>query len=142
MAQLSKDNIERIQKVVGIFAWYARAIGPTMAKTLSSIAGRQAEATKNLDREVKHFMDYCATHPDAVVRYLVSDMILALHSDVLYLSKLGAKSRAGGHFYLKLKTDRDHNTGAILTLLKKFKTCDDVSTRGGNSSFIFKLQSC
>ena len=119
--KLSPQGIKRIQEIVGAFAWYARATDPTMAKTLSSIAGRQAAATENLGEEVKHFMDYCATHPDAVVRFMASDMILALHSDASYLSEPGAKSRAGGHFYLKNKTDRDTNNGAVLALSKIIK---------------------
>ena len=106
---------------MGAFAWYAGATDPTMAKTLSSIAGRQAQATEDLEKEVRHFMDYCATHPDAVVRFMTSEMILALHSDASYLSEPGAKSRAGGHFYLKNKTDRESNNGAILTLSKIIK---------------------
>ena len=47
---------------------------------------------------------------------MASEMILALHSDASYLSEPGAKSRAGGHFYLKDKTVRESNNGAILTL--------------------------
>ena len=52
-------------------------------------------------------MDYCSTHPDAVVRYMASEMILDLHLDASYLSEPGAKrkGRAGGYFYLKEKTD-------------------------------------
>ena len=46
---------------------------------------------------------------------------LALHSDVSYLSEPGARSRAGGHFYLKDKTDRESNNGAILSLSKIIK---------------------
>ncbi len=92
-----------------------------MAKTLRSIAGRQAQATEDLEKEVKHCMDYCSTHPDTVVRFMASEMILALRSDASYLSEPGAKSRAGGHFYLKNKTDRDCNTGAILPLSKTIK---------------------
>ena len=48
-------------------------------------------------------------------------MILALHSDASYLSEPGAKSGAGGHFYLKDKTDRESKNGAILTLSKIIK---------------------
>ena len=66
-------------------------------------------------------MDYCSTHPDAVVRFMASEMILALHLDASYLSEPGAKSRAGGHFYLKDKTDRESNNGAVLTLSKIVK---------------------
>ena len=119
--KLTPQGIKRIQEIVGAFAWYARATDPTMSKMLSSIAGRQADATENVEKEVKHFMDYCATHPNAVVRFMASDMVLALHSDASYLSEPGAKSRAGGHFYLKNKTDKDTNNGAVLTLSKIIK---------------------
>jgi len=43
-------------------------------------------------------------------------MILAVHTDVSYLSELGGKSRATGHFYLTNRNDEDFNNGAILTL--------------------------
>ena len=119
--KLSKEGIEIIQKIVGAFAWYAGATDPTMWKTLSSIAGQQAQATENLEKEVKQFMDYWSTHPDAVVRFMASEMMLALHSDASYSSEPGAKSRAGGHFYLKDKTDRESNNGAILTLSETIK---------------------
>ena len=62
------------------FGWYVRAVEPTMAATLSSIASQQSTATENLEREVKHFLDYCATHPNAGVRFHASDKILAIHS--------------------------------------------------------------
>ena len=103
---------------MGTIAWYARATNPTIAKTLSSIAGRQEKATEGLQEEVKHFLDYCHTHTDAAVRYMASDMILAMHSDGLHLSEPGSKSRAAGHFYLTNKDDRNMNNGAILTLSK------------------------
>ena len=45
-------------------------------------------------------MDYCATHPNAGVRFVASDMMLALHSDASYLSELESKSRAAGKNFL------------------------------------------
>lgn len=120
-SMLSKEGMERIQRVVRAFAWYAGATDPTMPKTLSSIAERQATATEDLEKEVKNFVDYCSTHPNAVIRFMASEMILALHSDMSYLFEPGAKSRAGGHFYLKNKTDRDFDNGAVLTLSKIIK---------------------
>ena len=74
-----------------------------MAATLSSIASRQSKATTDLDDEVKQFLDYCHTHPNAGVRFVASDMVLSLHSDASYLSEPNAKSRAAGHFYLSKK---------------------------------------
>jgi hypothetical protein len=43
-------------------------------------------------------------------------MILAVHTDASYLSEIGGKSRAAGHFYLTNCNDEDFNNGAILTL--------------------------
>ena len=53
---------------------------------------------------------------DAGIRYHACDMILAVHTDASYLSELGGKSRAAGHFYLTNRNDEDFNNGAILTL--------------------------
>ncbi len=40
------------------------------------------------------------THPDAIIRYCASDMILNVHSDASYLSAPKARSQAGGYFFL------------------------------------------
>jgi hypothetical protein len=92
-----------------------------MAATLSTIASRQSKGTEQLEAEVKHFLDYCATHPHAAVRFVASDMILALHSDASYLSEPGARSRAAGHFFLGKLNDESFDNGAILTLSKIIK---------------------
>ena len=89
-----KESKQLIQKIVGIFKWYSRAVDPTMVRTLSSISARQAKATTKVKEEVKQFFDYCARHPNATVRFLASDMILALHLDASYLSETESKSRA------------------------------------------------
>ena len=94
--RISAEKIKHIQDVVGTFAWYSRACDPTMAATLSSIAGRQSKATTDLDAEVKHFLDYCHVHPNAGVRFVASDMILALHSDTcIYLSPIRKADQQG-----------------------------------------------
>ena len=85
--KLKEQGIKRIQKAIGTFVWYCNATDPTMAKTLSSIANKQAKATEKVKAECDHFLDYCHTHPDARVRFLASDMILALHSDGSYNSE-------------------------------------------------------
>ena len=84
---ISTARIKHIQDVVCTFAWYGQALDSTMAATLNSIASRQSTATENLEREVKHFLEYCATHPNVGVRFHASDMILEMHSDGSYLSE-------------------------------------------------------
>ena len=75
-----------------------------MARTLvSSIEARQDKATAKVKEEVKQSLDYFATHPNATVRFLASDVVLALYSDASYLSEPESKSRAAGHYYLANK---------------------------------------
>jgi hypothetical protein len=57
-----------------------------MLTALGSIATQQANPTKNTMINVKQFLDYGFTHPDAIVTYQASDMVLAAHSDASYLS--------------------------------------------------------
>ena len=73
-------RIKHIQDLVGTFEWYARAVCPTMSETMRSIASRQSKGTEKLEEELNKFLDYCAIHPNAGVRFVASDMILALHS--------------------------------------------------------------
>ena len=120
-SKISAERIRHIQDVVGTFAWYSRAVDPTMAATMSSIASRQSKGTEKLEEEVRQFLDYCATHPHAGVRFVTSDMLLAMHSDASYLSEPESKSRAAGHFYLGKLNDEDFDNGAILTLSKIIK---------------------
>jgi len=106
---------------MGLSNWYSRAADPTMARTLSSIAARQAKTTTKVRDEIKQFLDYCASHPNATVRFLASDMRLALHSDASYLSEPESKSRAAGHYYLANKNNDGLSNGAALTLSKIIK---------------------
>jgi hypothetical protein len=48
-------------------------------------------------------------------------MILAVHTDTSYLSKIGGKSQAARHFYLTNQNNKNFNNGAVLTLSSIFK---------------------
>ena len=72
-------------------------------------------------KKVKQFLDYAATHPDAIVTYRASDMVLAAHSDASYLSETNARSRAGGHFYMSDNSPTPPNNGAVLTVAQIIK---------------------
>ena len=99
-AKLEQKEKHRIQQIVGSLLYYRRAIDPTILVALGSIASQQNQPTKNTAESVTKLLNYVATHPNAVIRYKKSDMILHVHSDASYLSKPKARSRAGGHFYL------------------------------------------
>eukprot|EP00804_Cyclotella_cryptica_P029695 CCRYP_018699-RA/>CCRYP_018699-RA protein AED:0.27 eAED:0.27 QI:0/0/0/1/0/0/2/0/408 len=54
--------------------------------------------TQNTMSKVHQFLDYAMTHPDAMITYRDSNMILAVHSDASYLLETKARSRAGDIF--------------------------------------------
>jgi uncharacterized protein YwbE len=64
---LLPDRIKRIQKIVGTLLYYARAVDNTMLVTLSSLASRQSKATKLTNNNVNQLLNYCATHPTAIL---------------------------------------------------------------------------
>jgi hypothetical protein len=51
-------------------------------------------------KSVNQFLDDMWTHPDAIIWYCASDMVLNVHSDVSYLSAPKARRPAGGYFFL------------------------------------------
>ena len=87
---------------------------PTLAVALSTIAAEQSKATEKTAKAVNKLLNYCATHPNAAIRYKASDMILRIHSDTSYLTEPKARSRTGGYFYMG-KQDDNFINGPILT---------------------------
>ena len=67
---------------------------------LSTIASQQSAPTEKTKSLVHTFLDYMATHPNSIIRFYASDMVLNVHSDASYLTAPKARSRAGGHFFL------------------------------------------
>ena len=52
-------------------------------------------------------LSYCVTHPDAIIRYKKSNIILEIHIDASYLSDPKSRSRSGIYFFLKEKLKQD-----------------------------------
>ena len=70
---------------------------------------------------IHFFLDYAATHQDAIITYRASDMVLVVHSDASYLSEPKARSRAGGHFFMSSDTKDPANNGAVLNIAQLIK---------------------
>ncbi len=121
MTPLSMDKKKYIQQVLGTLLYYGRAVDSTILVALSTIASAQATPTSDTMRKTKQLLDYVATHPDAILSYKASDMILAVHSDASYLSEAQARSRVGGHFFCSTNSDDPPNNGAILTISQIIK---------------------
>ena len=79
---------------------YGRAIDITILKALNTLATQQAKPTITTEKNVKQFLDYCATHPDTKIRYFASDMILQIHSNASNMNETKARSTVGGHYFL------------------------------------------
>jgi hypothetical protein len=97
---LDLKGIRKVQQVVGALLFYARAVDNTLLPALSTIASEQTQATELTLQRCHQLLDYCATNPDAKVRFRASDMILNIHSDASYLSATRARSQVAGYFFL------------------------------------------
>jgi hypothetical protein len=81
--------------------------------------------TKETDKTqdaTNQLLDYLVTHPDANIRYHVSDMILHIQSDASYLSVSKACRRLGGLFFCGNKSLHEDNiNGSILNAASAIK---------------------
>ena len=89
---------------------------------LSAVALRQANPTANTMEKTLKFLDYVATHPDAILTFNASDMVLHVHSDASYLTEPKARSRAGGHFFMSNKGPNPPNNGAVTNIAQIIKS--------------------
>ena len=117
---MSKEQKTYVQEVIGTFLYYARCVDASMLPALGTLATQQASPTKNT-KKCKQFLNYAANHPDAVVTYHASNMVLAGHSDASYLSENNAQSREGGHFFMSNNKETPTNNGVVFTILQIIK---------------------
>ena len=92
-----------------------------MLTALNSIATQQANPKDNTKKKFKQFLYYAATHPDNIVSYHDSDMVLSGHNNASYLSKSNAKSKAIGNFFMSNNSADTPNKGAVITISKIIK---------------------
>ena len=79
--ELDEYNQKRLQKIVEKFLYYARDIYPTTLMALKSLATVQKKRTIETAKQITQFLNYSATHPDAITEYRKSGMILHTYSD-------------------------------------------------------------
>lgn len=99
-APLNPAETKRLQELLGTLLYYGQAIDSSILVALGTLASQQSKGTKATARAMTQLLNYCATYPDATLRYTPSDMILHVHSDASYLSETDARSRLGGYFFL------------------------------------------
>jgi hypothetical protein len=97
---LISSGITLLQQIIGVLLYYARILDSTLLVTLGMLAWAQSKGTEATMQAATQLLNYCATHPDATIRFHASGMVLHIHSDASYLSASGARSRLGGYFFL------------------------------------------
>ena len=75
-----------------------------MLTDLNSLAVVQTKLTIETAKQITQFLNYSATHPDAITEYRKIGMILHIHSNASYISEPEAQNRAGGYFPLGTKS--------------------------------------
>jgi hypothetical protein len=98
--KLNNTEIKQVQKIVRSILYYVRAVDMMVLMALSTIASEQTKDTKRTLEKAYQVLDYLATHPNAVVQFCASDMVMNIHLDASYLSGPNARSRACGHFFM------------------------------------------
>ena len=76
----------RILEVLGTLLFFAQAIDSTLLTPIGKLASEHSQAMTTTMDKLAQLLNYCATHPDASVRFTASDMILAIESTASYLS--------------------------------------------------------
>ena len=116
---MDKTQIKLLQQVCGTFLYYARAVDCTMLHALNDLATRVTDGTQTTMKALQHFLDYCATYPEATVLYRASDMILHNHSDAAYLVATQARSRAAGYTFCGNKLHNKQIINGPISIIAK-----------------------
>ena len=124
-APLDKPGTTRVQGVSGTFLWYGRALDSTILPALNEISNNQASPTVLTGKACDHLLDYLATHPDAIIRFYASDMILYVIADAAYLVLPQSRSRCAAIYFLSnqptaVPPQPTHN-GAVHVLCKTIR---------------------
>jgi hypothetical protein len=110
---LSDKDVNKLQQLTGTLLYYERAIDPTLIMPIKVLASEQSNATEVTEDKVIKLLNYCNTHPESKIRYHASEMILHIHSDDSYLSKMKPKAEREDSFTWETppKTTKNSQTG-------------------------------
>ena len=92
-----------------------------MLTALSAIPPQQSKPSEKITKNTLIFLDYVATHPDAILYFQASKMILNVHSNASYLTEQKIRNRARGGVFLSSNKENAENNCAILNVAKIMK---------------------
>lgn len=87
-----------------------------MLPAVTALASSQSKPTRAVMDAANRLLAYAAAHPNHQLVYSASDMILYGQSDASYLSRSGARSVAGGLWYLGNTRSPTHINGAVTAM--------------------------
>ena len=90
-------------------------------------------------QKVKQFLDYTATHPDAIIKYHASGMVIVANSDASYLSEK-ERSRAGEHFFMSDDAAIPSNNGDVITISQIIKAMMSSATEAELGALFMNCQ--
>jgi len=82
---LDEHATKKLKAISGAFLCISCAIDPTILPALNEISNQQAKPTGIPMKTYRQLMDYLYMHYKAVICFSISDMIVYLVSDALYL---------------------------------------------------------
>ena len=97
---LDAEGILRVQSIVGALLFYGCSVNNKLFVSLSELEQQQAAATQATNYDLMQLLDYVATYPSDGINFRARNMVLAAHSDAVYLNVTKACSRAGAHIML------------------------------------------
>ena len=83
---LYNKGITRVQGVVIALIYMERAVNNKLLVELSAIGYQQTAATKETADAIAQLLDYVATYPDNGIIFRKVDVILAAHTDAVFLN--------------------------------------------------------
>ena len=87
-----------------------------MLSALGSIASKQAAPTAQTMQHIQKLLEYAATHPDAIITYRASDMVLTGYNEASYLYETKSRSRAGGQFLMTYESAEPPHNESVTTI--------------------------
>jgi hypothetical protein len=89
---ISQERAHRIQEIVGVFLYLARALDHTHLHAVTRVAALQSRPTEAVAAAAEQLLHYAATWPEAELVYHASDMVLRVHSEASFNSEPNARS--------------------------------------------------
>ncbi len=91
-------------------------------------------------QKMLRFLDYAATHPNAMITYRASKMVLVGHSNASYLLESKEHSCVGGHFFLSANTAEPPNNGAVLSIAQIIKNVMSLAAEAELSTLFINFR--